>query len=78
MDSRVRRYAVGPGSDSPGTSLEITLSINRPPEIWSMVASCRASWGTTISPMRTASRRLMCRVWVATAAAKATLSMPSA
>ena len=53
------------------------LIVSRPFDIWSMVASCRASWGIHISPMRTASRRLICSVWVAMAAANAVESMPS-
>ena len=53
------------------------LIVSRPFDIWSIVASWRASCGTHSSPMRTASSRLICSVCVAMAAANAVASMPS-
>jgi hypothetical protein len=58
-------------------SEEMMLMHNRPSANWSIVASWRANCGNHISPIRTASSRLMCSVWVAIAAANAVESMPS-
>ena len=52
------------------------LTVSRPPAIWSIVASWRASCGAHISPIRTASSKWICWVAVAMAEAKATASMP--
>ncbi len=52
------------------------LMVSRPPLIWSMVASCRASCGAHISPIRTATSSWMRRVAVAIAEANAVESMP--
>ena len=78
ISSRVRWYRGRRRSCSPGMSDEMMLIVKRPCAIWSMVASWRASWGSHISPMRTASSRLICSVCVAMAAANAVESMPSA
>ena len=53
------------------------LIVSRPPANWSIEANWRANCGNHISPMRTASNRLMSVVWVAIAAANAVESMPS-
>ena len=55
---------------------EMMLMFSRPVANWSIDASCRASWGSHISPIRTASSRWICSVWVAIAAANAVESMP--
>ena len=76
MISVERRYRGPLSRVSPGMSLEMMLTVSRPPMAWSSVASCRASCGTTISQQRIAiSLRIV--VSGATAAAKTVLSMPS-
>ena len=52
------------------------LTVRRPPSIWSRVAICRASWGTHISPIRTATSSCIRRSSGAIPAAKLTESMP--
>ena len=75
--SVVRAYRDADDKDSPGTSLEIALIVRRPALTSCSVAIWRASWATTTSPARIASRSLMRSVTVATAAAKVVASMPS-
>jgi hypothetical protein len=55
---------------------EMMFTVSRPLANWSMEANWRANWGSHISPMRTASNKLMFSVWVAMAAANAVESMP--
>ena len=54
------------------------FTVRRPPRIESRVASWRASWGTHVSPARTATSSLQFLTCGAMAAAKATVSIPSA
>ncbi len=53
------------------------LIVSLPSANWSIVASWRASCGNHISPIRTASSRLIVSVCVAIAAANAVESIPN-
>ncbi len=78
MNSRVRRYR---GADSrlwPGRPEEMMLIVRRPSSIWSIVASCRASCGGHISPIRTATSSCIRRSSGAIPAANAIGSIPIA
>ena len=78
MISSVRWYRGPESSFWPGKSEEMMLTVSRPPSIWSSVASCRASCGAHISPIRTATSSCMRRSTGAMPAAKPTESMPIA
>ena len=76
MISSVRRYRGADSSVWPGRSEEMMLIVSRPPSIWSMVASWRASCGGHISPIRTATSSRIRRSSGAIPAANAIESMP--
>jgi hypothetical protein len=67
---------LAPERATPGRSLEMTLTANRPSNRWSRVANCRASCGGHCSPQRTVTSRRRRPSDGATAAAEAAVSIP--